>query len=333
MKNFFSKLVLPATALLLKFTFAQQPTTPHHPHGHHHGMHIHKTLHPHMHLHKKNYLNSIKVSGGLGTGTYFGDLCEKLECVILRPQLNAGANYRYDRRWLFRSELYYVRLAGRDKGDNIERNLSFYSNNLEWSVSAVYDILKFEPLYFRRSDVMPYLHAGFGLFWFNPRARLEGKSYNLRRVMTEGKRYSNITLALPFGGGLRFKVTDHLDICGEVGYRITFTDYIDDVSKKYVIKPAATLEEATIQQKLSDRSWERSKDNYNQYNMFYYQYAPNTEGVMVPSIEGQRKRGNSRRNDGYFFFMVKAEYTIKVTQQRGVNINRVYSPRFRTRRR
>ncbi|MFQ3575491.1 MAG: DUF6089 family protein, partial [Cytophagales bacterium] len=243
--------------------FSQQPTTPQHGKTHSHGQHIHKTLHPHMHLHKKNYLNSIKATGGLGTGTYFGDLCEKMECAILRPQLNVGINYRFDRRWLFRGEMYYVRLAGRDKGRNDDRNLSFVSNNFEWSVGAVYDLIKFEPLFFRRTDVTPYLHAGLGMLWFNPRARLEGKSYNLRRVQTEGVKYNNITAVIPFGFGARFKLTDHMDICGEVGYRFTFTDYMDDVSTKYVIKPAENIQEATLQQKLSDRSWERNKDNYN----------------------------------------------------------------------
>ncbi len=342
------KRFLPLLILLnsIGVILAQQNQQQHHTHGHH----VHKTLHPHMHLHQKNYLNSVKLTGGLGTGTYYGDLCDNFDCFVFRPQINVGANYRINQRFLVRGELLYTRLAGKDDGKkNASRNLDFRSNNVEFSIGGVFDIIKFEPLFFKRADFIPYLHAGIGLMYFNPRTTIEidGKKdrVNLRPLKTENVNYSPFTMVIPFGFGVRMKMTDHLDICGEVGYRKTFTDYLDDVSTKYVIAPPNSKQEATMQQLAADKSWEKFKSDDEwaavnskgvndtwKYYSYTYEMQSNGEVVAVP-VEGQRIRGNSKKKDGYFLFMIKAEYTIKVTKQRGVNINRMYNPRFRTRRR
>jgi hypothetical protein len=46
--------------------------------------------------------------------------------------------------------------------------------------------------------------------------------------------YSRIQIVLPVGIGARYKLTNNLDISLEIGYRHTFTDYLDDVSREYV---------------------------------------------------------------------------------------------------
>src|SRR5690606_6993753 len=96
---------------------------------------------------------------------------------------------------------------------------------------------------------------------------------------------------------------------------------------------------------LSDRSWENSTINYDRpkSHWFYYHYEVGADGKLqlidpevntnLPDDERYRQRGNNSRNDGYFMFTVKAEYTIKVTKQRVVTFNKVYNPRFRARKR
>ncbi|WP_340154047.1 DUF6089 family protein [uncultured Marivirga sp.] len=46
--------------------------------------------------------------------------------------------------------------------------------------------------------------------------------------------YSRLQLVIPVGIGARYKLTNNLDISLEVGYRHTFTDYLDDVSGEYI---------------------------------------------------------------------------------------------------
>jgi Domain of unknown function (DUF6089) len=339
---------------LLLFTLGIYAQTP--PAGGHHGHaghneHIHKTLHPHMHLHKKNYLNAIKVEMGLTSGTYYGELCDNTECFTFRPGLHAGINYRYSKRFVFRSQLSYLSMSSKDRTrDNASRNLSFLTHGVEFNVGAVYDILKFEPLYFRRIDIAPYLHAGIGVLQYSPTTRLNGEWYRLRPIQTEGKKYSQFAFVVPFGFGLRFKLLDHWDICTEFGYRYTSTDYLDDVSTQYKIKPVqskAEFDEAianptrqNLQKLLSDRSWELNNYDYDRGKFagwYYYHYTVGSDGKLVlsdPDNGGTyRNRGNSSKKDGYFTFNVRAEYTIKVTKQRIVSFNKAYNPRFRSRKR
>ncbi|MGM0580238.1 MAG: hypothetical protein ACQETL_06140 [Bacteroidota bacterium] len=48
------------------------------------------------------------------------------------------------------------------------------------------------------------------------------------------KPYSRFQIVIPVGIGARYKMTNNLDISLDIGYRHTFTDYLDDVSGEYV---------------------------------------------------------------------------------------------------
>jgi hypothetical protein len=75
-----------------------------------------------------------------------------------------------------------------------------------------------------------------------------GKWVKLRPLGTEGqysaldptdanygaKPYKVVQFAIPFGAGVRFRINEVMDLWADIGYRYTFTDYIDDVSKNYV---------------------------------------------------------------------------------------------------
>ncbi|MFN8438683.1 MAG: DUF6089 family protein [Cytophagales bacterium] len=337
--------------------FAQHPPSGggHATHGHAgHNEHIHKTLHPHMHLHKKNYVNAIKAEFGFNTATYFGETCDGKECLTLRPSLQVGASYRYNKRWMFRSQLNYFMISSKDANrGNDSRNLSFLTHGIELNVGAVYDIIKFEPLYFRRLDILPYLHAGLGVLQFTPTTKFQGEWYRLRPLQTENKKYSSFAAVIPFGAGLRWKLLDHWDLCTEIGMRLTTTDYLDDISGKYVVKPFQTKEQLesaianptkeNLHVLLSDRSWEINKSTYNKdagtydyKDMYYYHYAwENGESKLVdPAKDGSyRSRGNKSKRDNYLLLTVRLEYTVKVTKQRDVSFHRAFNPRFRARKR
>ena len=90
----------------------------------------------------------------------------------------------------------------------------------------------------------PYFFAGLAVFHYNPYAydANRNKVY-LKPLSTEGegvagypdrKQYSLTQMAIPFGGGIKFALTDNIRIGLEVGLRKLFTDYLDDVSKNYI---------------------------------------------------------------------------------------------------
>ena len=48
------------------------------------------------------------------------------------------------------------------------------------------------------------------------------------------KPYSKYQISIPFGLGFRYKIGYVWDLSFEIGWRYTFTDYLDDVSTTYV---------------------------------------------------------------------------------------------------
>lgn len=131
-----------------------------------------------------------------------------------------------------------------------QRNLDFKSNMWE-----VYTAMEFFPLqYIYRNDdeynprLRPYVFGGVGVFHFNPKGSLKDQNGNitwheLQPLRTEGqgfaeypdrKPYKLTQLNIPMGGGLKYFVSDKVNLGLEFLYRKTFTDYIDDVSTTYI---------------------------------------------------------------------------------------------------
>jgi hypothetical protein len=132
--------------------------------------------------------------------------------------------------------------------------------------------------------------AGISLYHFNPYTKdSSNQKVYLRPLSTEGqglaqygKRYALTQLALPFGAGLKFRLTDRVFLGAEIGLRKLFTDYLDDVSTNYA--DAADLLEARGQQAvdLAYRSDELPEGNPN-----------------YPEKGAQR--GGSQQKDWYYF--------------------------------
>lgn len=263
-----------------------------------------------------NYINSIKLIAGFGSAGYFGDLCSGIDCMTPRLNLVLGGEYRLDESITLRTELNFLKLSGDDaKGENIIRNLSFNSTNIEWSATVLYDLFEYNKMYRRRHIFSPYLFLGVGIVTVAPKATLDGTTYALRPLQTEGNSYGSVAFAVPYGGGVKIKINPVLNVTLEAGYRWTFTDYLDDVSTTY----STTLTDATAIA-LSDRRREWVET-------LTLQETQNLTPGQIYDIRGQEKRGNADRNDGYFLFQIKGEYTMKVTKQH-YNINSNVS-RFR----
>jgi len=119
------------------------------------------------------------------------------------------------------------------------RNLNFTSE-----IKEAYLGLEVAVLDISTKRFTPYLYGGIAVFHFNPWTHdNRGVKTYLKPLSTEGQglpqypsqRPYNLTqIALPFGGGLKFAVTDGFSAGIELSQRKTFTDYLDDVSSHYV---------------------------------------------------------------------------------------------------
>lgn len=138
----------------------------------------------------------------------------------------------------------------------------------------------------RVNHLSPYLFAGIGGFWYNPKAKYQGNWEKLRPLQTEGVAYKSISVALPVGLGLKYAIDKQWSIGLEVGLRYTFTDYLDDVSTEYVDKSS----ESAMVQYLSNP-------------------ALNNEGQTSWTLPGQQ-RGSSQANDSYVFAILSVNYKL-----------------------
>ena len=176
----------------------------------------------------------------VGSSNYSGELQEKrFSFKQSHPAFGIGLSYELNEKMLIRGDFTYGRISASDKfgSKNRSRNLSFYSNIYEYSIGFEYVLLD---LY--RYSVSPYVFTGVSLYDFNPYTKdQDGNIIMLAELSTEGqgfykdrKEYKLRQFAIPFGGGFQWAISDNKRIGIVLGFRKTFTDYLDDVSTTYV---------------------------------------------------------------------------------------------------
>ncbi len=245
------------------------------------------------------YINSIQASGGFGLTSYYGDLCDNWDCMTFRYNLSGAFIYRASNRIMGRAEINLFKVAGEDEGGkNWKRNLNFKSNGIALEAVVLYDLITYERRYGHRDDFHPYVFGGFGVTRFEPKGELNDKWYRLQPLQTEGRKYNRTSLTLPYGVGVRYMYDKKTNIIFEIGYRMMFTDYLDDVSREYVDN---TSFNDPIAAGLADKTSEVSPTTYDSNDGVHW-----NEG---------HKRGNPVAGDGYFHFGLKIEYKIKYTKQ------------------
>lgn len=225
----------------------------------------------------------LSLTAGLGLSSYYGDLCDKAECMQFRPNIGIGAMLRMTNNIGIKGELNYFRLYSEDVW--ARRNLDFRSNNVELYVAGYVQLFPYQRYVHVRKSYNFYGFLGIGLFYFRPEGSLNGEWYPLRKLETEGVKYGPISAMIPFGGGFTYNITRNYEIVLELGYRKTFTDRLDDVSNKewkllgeFDDKTAAAISNKTGR---GDDYWLKT----GQY------------------------RGNPTKKDGYFISQVKVRYT------------------------
>lgn len=130
------------------------------------------------------------------------------------------------------------------------RNLSFRNQVKEFGFILQGDILATNRGYMRRNFLNPYGFVGLNVFTNNPQAlgpsgianhpEWDGNWYDLQPLKTEGqglkggpKSYSTVQIGMPIGFGVRYRLVNNWDLAFEFGYRLTFTNYLDDVGRNF----------------------------------------------------------------------------------------------------
>ncbi|MBS1490506.1 MAG: outer membrane beta-barrel protein [Bacteroidetes bacterium] len=247
---------------------------------------------------------TLMVTAGTGSATYYGELSNPGSIINLQPNLNVGLQAFVTPRINVRAELNWFRLSGSDAQASDQarkaRGLSFHTNGFEISTVGAINLFANGNRYYRRQQINLYGFAGIGLLYFNPQAELKGKTYSLEPLHTEGVSYSRVVPVIPFGLGMRVKMGPNTNIVIEGGYRKTFTDYLDDVSSRYIAPTTDPIRNYFI----------------NPNNPAYNTLTPVQPGEQNNYNAGS-KRGNPNNPDSYFLLNVKVEYYLPIRE--GVN--------------
>mgnify|MGYP006267731617 CR=1 FL=1 len=188
---------------------------------------------------------SIGVSGG--STNYLGDLDDDFTFRFTKAGLGLDVKYRLNPFMSFRIGAFQGWARAADSTSNniarARRNLHFRTRITDINAVMVFDFIPHDRRFNYRPNFVPYVFGGVALFMFNPEALYQGNWTALQPLGTEGQTlgearygqpYSLVQMAVPMGAGVRFAISDLLDVEVETGFRKTFTDYLDDVSGEYV---------------------------------------------------------------------------------------------------
>lgn len=240
---------------------------------------------------QSNNLKKAFEIGVFGGGAYYiGDLNPSQHFVYSQPAVGGIIRYNLSKRHSFRLTGTYGQIGANDATSSdpwqVNRNLNFQSKLYE--VAAGFEICllpyaindmkhRFTPYFFyelawlkmnpttSNSNGNEVLLADFGT---------EGQG----TVLNESKNYSLNQISIPLGVGIKFNIVKRVAISLEYGVRMTFTDYLDDVSGNYANQTAITNLRGPLAASIADPSLNNAS--------------------TIPSAN----RGNSNNKDWYSFY-------------------------------
>jgi hypothetical protein len=246
---------------------------------------------------------------------------------------------RKNKKLAFSSTFDYIRIQGTDQLSTYfprrARNLTFKNDMFELSARAEYTLYYDSDLsnqgYFN-PDMKIYVFGGVAGLFSNPKGlmnyyaakdynretgeNLEGEWIPLRKYRTEGqgKAYSAATFAVPMGIGMYFTYMKKWRVGWEYSWRMTFTDYLDDLS-------GTIADPAVIKQNNPEDFPLLESYIYHSYDENYigkkvgYTFIPaetNPDGILPANFSTKDSpRGNPLNNDNYMTFQLYVSKVIR----------------------
>ena len=174
----------------------------------------------------------------VGYSNYLGDLVEP---TLTLDQANAAFGIfiknQISHRFGLKANLYFGNIDGDDNNydSNTARGASFESSIVELAVRGEYEFRRKANYNHAEGDteymqsgtykkkIVPYLFFGLGAVFLNPDVT--------NPLQVDEGDFSNTHLTIPLGLGLRIDLSRKLYLGLEWGERLTFSDYLDGISK------------------------------------------------------------------------------------------------------
>ena len=282
-----------------------------------------------------HFLPYSSISFGAGSSTYFGDLAgpsQPFRTLATLPRWHVGLGFtrQLTPHFAARASFTWVRIVGDDYtysksnptkfAAQFVRNLHFRNDVKELAFTGIYNFVADERNPQNRAQFTPYVFGGLALIAHNPEALIPSGTTNtntrqwvkLQPLHTEGQGqpgyeapYSLLSVAIPMGVGMRYRLNEDFNVGFEIGLRLTFTDYLDDVAGSYA-QPDAVQ---GLSKSMADRRFEFDAARVNMNRIItaqqIYQEKPD---LFTSSI-----RGNTGLiKDGYLLVNLSIHYILPI---------------------
>ena len=256
-----------------------------------------------------------------GVSNYLGDLSNNSKRLFLKESHLAGGlfvGYNRNENLSFKLGGLYTNLSGTDanapKIEVRKRNLSFASMIIEGSLRAEWNIGGFNP--YNNTDMFaPFIYGGIAGSYYDPTTEYLGSRVALRDIGTEGQgisgrpaKYGIIAFSIPFGAGVKYAMSENWTLGFELGARLTFTDYLDDVGGTYMNYDDLLKENGILAANLSNRTGELTghppvlvptgtpRGDNNPHDWYFIAGLTISYNFMDNGLMGSRKKRRHRRS-------------------------------------
>lgn len=248
---------------------------------------------------------------GIGASNYLGDMGGKektrrdfiwdMKLAQTRWAVNGFARYKFNNFFAGHVGMTYLRISGNDALSTNRgrrgRNLNFTNDMLELSLRGdiyLYGSNDVGGKGTHRVDFKSYLFVGIAGVLHGPKTAFNGERVKLRPLMTEGVKYGKVTGSIPIGIGFYFTKKRKYRFGFEAGWRVTFTDYLDDVSTVF---PDTTNMTDPLAIELANRRDELPFDD--------------PDVARWDNYKPGDKRGDPSHNDTYFYTLFTYSYVLR----------------------
>lgn len=237
------------------------------------------------------FAQKVELGIHAGIANYTGDVAQHM--VLGETKLAGGifARLNLNNTWALTAIGTQLRIGGSDENFsyNKARNITFRTDITELAGLVEFNYFKYGTGVTDK-HFTPFVYWGLGAAFFNPQGQYQNQWYDLRQYETEGKAYSGVAVVMPMGIGVKWMPNKKMSLEGSLGLRKTYTDYLDDVSNKYVDPSKQLNEKGIAGAALADPSYTLN------------------EGAFL-NKEGYQ-RGNPDFNDFYFVANISVTYRI-----------------------
>lgn len=246
-----------------------------------------------------------------GFANYSGDIQQRsITLNQANTVISAGGTFNVTNKLALRSDYSFAKLGAEDKLNKAYlrvRNLNFKTIIQELTLMGEYDFIAPDA-----QRLTPYVFAGIGVYNFSPYSLDSiGNKVFLVGLSTEGqglpeypdrKVYKKTQVNIPYGAGIKYALSEDLYIGFEIGFRKLFTDYLDDVSTTYVDRDVLLNRKGAQAAAFAFRGDELKPP--------------------LPYPAAGTLRGNSNKNDYYYYGQFRISFRMPWFNNNGGNISR-----------